>query len=115
MASQSLGVKALWMERRLSRVGSGGWEVGWGVCLSSTSFLLNLPNLQSIQQPSSPRGLGLRRPLGSTRNRWGRGRADGAGEGKIGPASSPLPPEPGDWKGGLELRPSFLAPYSHGS
>lgn len=77
MASQSLGVKALWMERRLSRVGSGGWEVVGGVCLSSASFLLNPPTLQSIQQPSSPRGPGLRRPLGSTRNRWGWGREDG--------------------------------------
>lgn len=34
---------------------------------------------------------------------------DGVGEGMMGPASYPLPLEL-DWKGGLELRSSFLAP-----
>lgn len=69
---QISGVKALWMERRLV------WEVGWGVSLSSASFLLSLHTLQSVQQPSSCQGLpGLRRPLGSTRNQWGGGGEGG--------------------------------------
>lgn len=59
--------------------------MGWGVSLSSVSFLLNLPTLQSVQQPSSCQG-----PLWPQEIPGLHKKSMGLGGRKVGSASSSL-------------------------